>query len=143
MPGLTVHSTGTFAAVFMTQQQGTGRLVHFAGHDDLDQTFSVVGGTVPFRTGVGAVQGPRGDRQRRRHAEHHRVRHRAVDALRPHGKALARNPGQVRYEILVDDNGTPSLPDDDEFLAYVGPVKDSTGRNDDYCAAMVGYLGLG
>lgn len=53
------------------------------------------------------------------------------------GKAIARNPGQVRYEILVDHGGTPSDPSDDDFLEFSGVIKESTGRTDDYCAAVV------
>jgi hypothetical protein len=53
------------------------------------------------------------------------------------GKAIARNPGQVRYEILIDHGGTPSDPTDDEFLEFLGVVKESTGRTDDFCAAVV------
>jgi hypothetical protein len=53
------------------------------------------------------------------------------------GKAIARNPGQIRYEILIDHGGTPSDPSDDEFLEFLGVVKESTGRTDDFCAAVV------
>jgi hypothetical protein len=56
------------------------------------------------------------------------------------GKAIARNPGQTRYEILIDDGGTPTDPSDDEFLADLGVVKGSTGRTDDFCAAVVPAL---
>lgn len=56
------------------------------------------------------------------------------------GKAIARNPGQSRWQILVDDNGTPQDPSDDEFLEFLGDVKGSTGRTDDYCAAAVPAL---
>jgi hypothetical protein len=55
----------------------------------------------------------------------------------PDGKAIARNPGQIRREILIDDAGTPADPFDDEFIAELGQVKGSTGRNDDFCAALV------
>jgi hypothetical protein len=58
----------------------------------------------------------------------------------PDGKAIARNPGQVRYELLIDHNGTPLDPSDDEILAFLGFVKDSTGRTDDFCAAAVPAL---
>ena len=58
----------------------------------------------------------------------------------PDGKAIARNPGQVRIEILIDDAGTPADPFDDEFIAELGQVKGSTGRNDDLCAAMVAAI---
>ena len=56
------------------------------------------------------------------------------------GKAIARNPGQVRFEILVDHGGTPTDPSDDEFLEDLGLVKGSTGRSDDFCAVAVRAL---
>jgi hypothetical protein len=55
----------------------------------------------------------------------------------PDGKAIARDPGQSRSEFLVDHNGTPTDPSDDEVLAFLGVVKESTGRTDDFCAAAV------
>jgi hypothetical protein len=58
----------------------------------------------------------------------------------PDGKAIARNPGQVRFELLVDHGGTPTDPSDDEFLEDLGLVKGSTGRTDDFCAAVVPVL---
>jgi hypothetical protein len=56
------------------------------------------------------------------------------------GKAIARNPGQVRFEILISDSGTPDDFSDDEFLDFLGLVKGSTGRNDDFCDAVVPAL---
>jgi hypothetical protein len=58
----------------------------------------------------------------------------------PDGKAIARNPGQIRFELLIDENGTPNDPTDDEVLAFLGLVKESTGRTDDFCAAVVPVL---
>ena len=58
----------------------------------------------------------------------------------PDGKAIARNPGQTRFEILVDHAGTPTDPSDDEFVKFLGVVKESTGRNDDFCEAAVPVL---
>lgn len=55
------------------------------------------------------------------------------------GKAIARNPGQTRFEIVFGDNGTPDDPFDDIELDFQ-VVKDSTGRSDDFCAAAVGAL---
>ena len=55
------------------------------------------------------------------------------------GKAIARNPGQVRIELLVDDGGTPTDPSDDEILAEE-VVRESTGRSDDFCDAAVPAL---
>jgi hypothetical protein len=59
----------------------------------------------------------------------------------PDGKAIARNPGQVRFELLYDHNDTLEDPSDDVFLADLGVVKGSTGRSDDFCAAVVPILG--
>jgi hypothetical protein len=56
------------------------------------------------------------------------------------GKAIARNPGQVRFQLLVDDNGTPTDPFDDGEPEFLGFVKGSTGRSDDFCAAAVAAL---
>ena len=56
------------------------------------------------------------------------------------GKAIAGNPGQIRFQLIVDHAGTPSDPDDDVFLTDLGIVKDSTGRNDDFCEAVVPAL---
>jgi hypothetical protein len=59
------------------------------------------------------------------------------DKYYANGKLVLTNPGQVRFEILIDDGGTPQDPDDDEFLEFLGVVKGTTGRNDtegrDFC----------
>jgi hypothetical protein len=57
----------------------------------------------------------------------------------PDGRAIARNPGQVRFELLIDHNGTPGDPSDDVELAFT-LVKESTGRSDDACEAAVPAL---
>jgi len=57
----------------------------------------------------------------------------------PDGKAIARNPGQVRIELVVDHGGTPTDPEDDEEISFE-IVKESTGRSDDFCAAAVPLL---
>jgi hypothetical protein len=54
----------------------------------------------------------------------------------PDGKAIARNPGQTRFLLLISDGGTPNDPDDDEIIDQQ-VVKASTGRSDDFCAAVV------
>jgi|tagenome__1003787_1003787.scaffolds.fasta_scaffold19990487_1 hypothetical protein len=46
------------------------------------------------------------------------------------GKLVIRDPGQIRSEAVVDDNGTPDDPFDDEFLEDHGIIFGSTGRND-------------
>jgi hypothetical protein len=55
------------------------------------------------------------------------------------GKAIARNPGQIRIELLIDHGGTPNDPSDDVVLAEE-LVKGSTGRSDDFCEAAVAAL---
>jgi hypothetical protein len=57
------------------------------------------------------------------------------------GTAIARNPGQVRYEVLIDHAGTPADPSDDQFIEFLGEVKGSTGRTDDFCEAVLPILG--
>jgi hypothetical protein len=58
----------------------------------------------------------------------------------PDGRAIARNPGQIRFEALIDNGGTPTDPSDDEFLDVLRDVKGSTGRTDDFCEAVVPVL---
>ena len=57
----------------------------------------------------------------------------------PNGKAIGRNPGQVRFEFVVDHGGTPTDPSDDVLLEE-RMVKGSTGRSDDFCEAVVPVL---
>ena len=52
------------------------------------------------------------------------------------GKAIAHNSGQIRFELLIDHGGTPGDPSDDVELEFT-LVKESTGTNDDFCAAAV------
>jgi hypothetical protein len=55
------------------------------------------------------------------------------------GKAIARNPGRVFFEDVVNHAGTPQDPTDDEFVED-RLVKESTGLNDDFCEAAVRVL---
>lgn len=54
----------------------------------------------------------------------------------PDGKLLFNDPGQARFKLLIDDNGTPTDPTDDELIS-ARLIKGSTGRNDtqgrDFC----------
>jgi hypothetical protein len=63
----------------------------------------------------------------------------------PDGRLLFNDPGQIRFEILIDHGGTPTDPSDDEFLEFLGVVKGSTGRNDtegrDFCADIHEFIG--
>lgn len=55
------------------------------------------------------------------------------------GEAIAHNSGQIRFELLIDHGGTPGDPSDDVELEFT-LVKESTGTNDDVCAAAVAAL---
>jgi hypothetical protein len=63
--------------------------------------------------------------------------------LGPDGKWVFREPGTIRFAILVDHGGTPDDPSDDEFLADLGLVKESTGLNEtegrDFCEDLVEF----
>lgn len=57
------------------------------------------------------------------------------------GKAIVRDPGQTRYQLLIDHGGTLDDPTDDRFLRFLGVTKGSTGRSDDYCGAVLADIG--
>ncbi len=63
----------------------------------------------------------------------------------PDGKLVYNDPGQVRYQVVVDTHGTLSDPFDDTFVAHLGTIFGSTGRNDlqgvDFCDAMLDLIG--
>ncbi len=56
------------------------------------------------------------------------------------GQRIYHSAGVFRFELLFDHAGTPTNPDDDEFLAFVGVLK-HTGRDDGFCETLVGELG--
>jgi hypothetical protein len=138
--GLSVVSTGTFESVLKVRTAGSG-VQYFLEHTTLRERVTGVasGHSVTIETstlskdlkitdnGDGAptiialLTGP-------------------SSVYGPDGKAIARNPGQVRFRIVISDGGTPSNPDDDVELSFE-QVKGSTGRSDDYCAAIVDVLG--
>jgi hypothetical protein len=60
------------------------------------------------------------------------------------GKLVLRDPGQFRFALDIDYNGTPGDPSDDvEVPDSFRVVRDSTGRNDlagrDFCADLVEF----
>jgi hypothetical protein len=59
------------------------------------------------------------------------------------GNFVLNDPGQIRTEILVPDNGTPNDPFDDGDAQFVSLVKGSTGRNDtqgrNFCEDLVTF----
>ena len=63
----------------------------------------------------------------------------------PDGKLILRNPGQIRYQLLVSQNGTPNDPSDDYVIDDLGVIFGSTGLNEswepDFCTAFNALLG--
>ena len=60
------------------------------------------------------------------------------------GKLVLKDPGQFRFAVDIDFNGTPGDPSDDvEVPDSFRVVRDSTGRNDlegrDFCADLVEF----
>jgi hypothetical protein len=59
-----------------------------------------------------------------------------------YGKAIARDTGNERFRLLVDNGGTPTDPSDDTVVEFLGDVKPPTGRNiEDFCAVTVNAIG--
>jgi len=57
------------------------------------------------------------------------------------GDVVARSTGVFRFRLLIDHGGTPTDPDDDEVIAFLGVVKKGTGLNPDFCETIVGTIG--
>lgn len=62
------------------------------------------------------------------------------------GRLVYHDPGQTRGQVVVAHNGTFDDPFDDDFVADLGVVFGSTGRNDiqdagGFCAAMLAVIG--
>ena len=136
--GLTVDDTGVFRSRLKIRTGNAG-LAIFAEHITVDETLTGPTGFVTIHTafiakdlkvvdnGDGTITvtqlltGP-------------------STVYGENGKAIARDPGQVRFRIVLDTNGTPGDPEDDIELSFE-VVKPSTGRSDDYCAAIVPAIG--
>ncbi|WP_157155474.1 hypothetical protein [Diaminobutyricimonas sp. LJ205] len=62
----------------------------------------------------------------------------------PDGKLLFRDPGQIRFEVVVNHAGTPTDPSDDIFISE-RVVKESTGLNEtedrDFCDDIHEFIG--
>jgi hypothetical protein len=56
-----------------------------------------------------------------------------------HSSVVLRSTGIQRAEVLIDHAGTPTDPSDDEFLRFLGVIKEQTGRNDfgDFCEDLL------
>ncbi|MGH3508535.1 MAG: hypothetical protein ACRDO2_15155 [Nocardioidaceae bacterium] len=67
-----------------------------------------------------------------------------VHVYGPDGKRLFIDVGQIRFELLIDYNGTPDNPDDDIILEEFDPIKvtghaQTEGR--DFCEDLEFFLG--
>jgi hypothetical protein len=64
-----------------------------------------------------------------------------VTAYDTHGTLLFRDAGTFLETVLLDDGGTPGLPDDDTFIADLGTTFGPHGRTDtysrDFCTDLV------
>ena len=56
------------------------------------------------------------------------------------GRLLGADPGQVRFLLRVPHAGTPTDPSDDGEAEFVEITRESTGRNDPFCEAVVPAL---
>jgi hypothetical protein len=56
------------------------------------------------------------------------------------GELLGMDPGQIRFLLRVPHGGTPTDPSDDGEAKFVGVTRESTGRSDDFCEAVVPAL---
>jgi hypothetical protein len=59
-------------------------------------------------------------------------------------KLVFQDGGGIWFEILIDHGGTPTDPSDDEFIEFLGEVKD-TGRDDitadNFCDQILSVIG--
>ena len=53
------------------------------------------------------------------------------------GTLLGADPGQIRFLLRVPHSGTPTDPSDDGEAEFVGVTRESTGRSDPFCEAVV------
>jgi hypothetical protein len=66
-----------------------------------------------------------------------------LTAFDPDGTLLFRDAGTFLATVLLDDGGTPEIPDDDSFIADLGKTFGPNGRTDtygrDFCADLVAF----
>lgn len=142
VPGFTVHLDAAIDGRFMIGSHGRDQLAYYHEHSTITEVVTNV------------ANGEHVTRVEKVLDKDHRVTDNGDGTLTivvlatgnsvlydSSGTAIARNPGQVRFKILVDDGGTPGDPFDDEFLDFLGFVKGSTGRSDDFCAATQAAIG--
>ena len=143
MDGFTVNSVFVVDGSFSLRSRGRDQLLFYAEHAKSSQTF-----TNPANPDAGSVV----DRTKVNDHDLHITdngngtltiviaRTGPSTLYGPDGKAIARNPGQVRFELVVNHGGTPTDPSDDTEVSFT-LIKGSTGRTDDYCDAIIGAIG--
>jgi len=137
--GLTVQVDGTLDVRFKVTSQGRQQLIHFQGHEEIEETHTANG--VTTRVTVNSL------------FKDLKVTDNGDGTLTivilgtgnatlygPDGTAIARNPGQVRFRLVVDHGGTPTDPEDDTEISFE-QIKGSTGRSDDFCEAELALFG--
>ena len=141
VPGLTVDIDSVVDGTFRIGSQGKSRLPYYTEHVDFTQVFTNVANE-KFATTKESVN-----------AKDLRVTDNGdgtstvvafatgnATIYNSSGKAIGRNPGQFRSVILIDNGGTPTDPSDDDFIEELEVIKESTGRTDDFCEAIVPAL---
>jgi hypothetical protein len=143
MDGFTVNSVFVVDGSFSLKSRGRDQLLFYAEHANSSETF-----TNPANPSAGSV------------VDKTRVNDKDLDVTDngdgtltiviqrngpstlygPNGKAIARNPGLVRFELVLDHGGTPTDPSDDTEVSFA-LIKGSTGRTDDYCDAIIAAIG--
>ena len=142
VPGLTVEGEGVADGTFLAKRQGADGLVYFMDHVHVtttranadDPTKSISDDERTMSKDLEIVDNGDGTLTITVLATGN------FTVYGADGKAIARNPGQVRFQFIVDHGGTPADPSDDVELVDLGLIKGSTGRSDDYCTAAVAEL---
>jgi hypothetical protein len=138
VPGLTVEIEGEVEGTFLGKRQGRDGLVYFMEHIHVSTVQTNVNNSEAITT------------EERSISKDLKVIDNGDGTLTitvlatgnfavygADGKAIVRNPGQVRFQFIVDHGGTPADPSDDVELEDLGVIKGSTGRSDDFCGPAV------
>ena len=138
--GLTVDVDGTFTARWRAHPQGPDGIAYYVSHSESVVTYTNVD------TGTYVVETTRILEKDQEIVVDDDTLTITVLGTGPskvkdaQGRVVAANPGQIRFQILVDHGGTPEDPFDDTFLANLGLVKESTGRTDNFCEKVAPAL---
>lgn len=139
--GLTVTDSGTLSGFFTVKSEGKAGLVHFQSSEAVRGVVTATDGAfITYRevtNGNDAKVVDNGDGT----LTITTLFTGSLTAYNAAGQPITRNPGQHRERVVVDYNGTLADPDDDELIS-LEVLKESTGRNDDYCGPVLDALGV-